>query len=175
VQNVILLSHLDQIITLKRHWNREEHCTELCKCDPVCHSMREDHFAQGIAKLPAEGNQWCLVCVQLTPANLTTLEIACKSGGLDWDTQGLHFTWVRRCKDANSPAIIHFKQQAVITQDHSFDLGAAVAYHTRISTDFFGGVPGGDSTTSPIVDSVPRQDMKKHSKPRLRLGVPQKK
>jgi len=136
-QYCIALTPFADLIKVARHWDRDLKQTVLCTCEGGCHSRREDYFAAGLAKLPAEGMQFAVVTLQFTPANLSTLEIGMRSAGHDWETKGMGFTWIRRGKDPNSPAIVMFKQLHQVGAEHGFDLAAAILYHLRIATDFF--------------------------------------
>jgi len=175
LQYCICLSAFERMLKIARHWDKDTRSTVLCQCEGGCHSRREDYFAAGMAKLPAEGLQFVLVTLQFTPANLSSLEIAMRSAGHDWETVGMGFTWQRRGKDANSPAIVQFKQLHKLSEPHAFDLPASVMYHLRISTDFFR-----ESVNSPpaIPDAEIVKEMfaakdraaEREKKPRVPLG-----
>jgi len=174
-QYCIALTPFADLIKVARHWDRELHQTVLCTCEGGCYSRREDFFAAGLAKLPAEGMQFAMVTLQLTPANLSTLEIGMRSAGHEWETKGMGFTWIRRGKDPNSPAIVMFKQLHQVGAEHTFDLAAAILYHLRIATDFFSKIPGKEVTgevdaalTSPQEKSAAMTGRNK--KPRVPLG-----
>jgi len=142
-QYCVILTPFADLIKISRHWDKDARTTVLCTCEGGCYSRREDYFAEGLVKLPAEGNQFAMVTLQLTPANISTLEIGMRSAGHEWETRGLGFTWIRRGKDPNSPAIVMFKMLHQVSNDHGFDVAAAVLYHCRIATDFFSKTSAG--------------------------------
>jgi len=174
-QYIICLTPFEKLVKIARHWDRELKQTVLCECPGGCHSRREDWFACGLAKLPAEGQQFAVVTLQFTPANLSTLEIGMRSAGHQWNTRGMGFTWMRRGKDANSPAIVQFKMIHQVGTDDYCDVPAAVLYHLRIATDFFSRTTSENSTEDSTQATI-NSDLtipparSRNDKPRVPLG-----
>jgi len=175
-QYCVCLTPFQNLVKIARHWDKELRQTVLCECEGGCYSRREDFFAAGLVKLPAEGMQYAMVTLQLTPANLSTLEIGMRSAGHEWETRGMGFTWMRRGKDPNSPAIVMFKMLHQVGAEHGFDVPAAVLYHLRIATDFFSRTPPansvpGDLSASINGDQILNPMKTRNEKPRVPKGT----
>lgn len=182
VKKIIIVTPVELMVRVRRHWNAQEHRRRLCECQPECDTSATDTFAtvyEWVGPLTWEQRVWAIpeACFATLQREVIFRRKTNELAGTKWA--------VKRNGEGPSSRIIPIYDGAGTCKSKGFDLHSAVQSITQISVSFFGKVstepecPNIDQIVTPIrarIGSMPRgESSSSNGKPRLPLGKPQKK
>jgi len=128
-------------IQVRRHWNKERGCTEVCTCEPSCDSMREDYFTGALLFIPGgqEGEQvFEQVVLHCTEQTVRSAYTSMRTHRDDGDLAGA-ILCLQRVGGGSGRVCVVSTSRSVLTDNRPrIDVAGVVASRLRITTDFFG-------------------------------------
>jgi len=159
-------------VQVRRQWNKDRSCTEVCECEPACQSMREDYFTGALMFLPGGDpgeqvmEQVVLHCTEQTVRSAYTLLRMHRDDG---DLAGVVLC-LQRVGGGSGRVTVITCERAVLTDARPrIDVGAVVQARLRMSTDFFGKKFDADDEP-PSVNAVIPPLRSREEKPRVPKG-----
>jgi len=168
----LITSLATERLQVRRHWNKERACTEVCECEPSCQSMREDYFTGALMFLPGGDpseqvmEQVVLHCTEQTVRSAyTTLRMHRDDG----DLAGVVLCLQRVGGGSGRVTVIACERAVLTDQRPRIDVSGVVAARLRLSTDFFGKRFDADEDL-PSVNAVIPPARSRNDKPRIPKG-----
>jgi len=159
-------------VQVRRHWNKERSCTEVCDCEPACQSMREDYFTGALMFLPGGGvdeqvmEQVVLHCTEQTVRGVYTYLRMHRDDG---DLAGT-VVCLQRVGGGSGRVTVISAERAVLTDNRPrIDVAGVVQARLRLSTDFFGQKFDADED-APHINAVVPPARSRSDKPRIDKG-----
>jgi len=137
----LITSLVTERIQVRRHWNKDRGCTEVCTCEPACDSMREDYFTGALLFLPGgeEGEQVMeQVVLHCTEQTVRSAYNVLRTHRDDGDLAGA-ILCLQRVGGGSGRVCVVSTSRGVLTDSRpKIDVAGVVAARLRITTDFFG-------------------------------------
>ena len=137
---LVILSELCCVISVKRHWDEARACTVPCECVGPCQSQRLDRFMEALARVgPTLWEERVLVLAADGWASLERSMVA--KGKVDLQVRGARCI-LRRTGDKRNGRTSCEYQDHVVSIPQGFDLPGAMRSSLGIAADFFGDSEG---------------------------------
>lgn len=137
----IVTSLATERVQVRRHWNKELGCTEVCQCEPACQTCRDDYFTGALYLMQVGENneqsaeQVVLHCTEQTVRSAYNLMRMRRDDG---DLAGT-LLCLQRVGGGNGRVSVVSVERARLTDSRPvIDVAGVVQARLRLSTDFFG-------------------------------------
>ena len=170
---VIIVSRLEDVVSVVRHYDPELSKTVPCTCTGPCYSQRLDRF---LAVLYRAGPTIWDERVMILPAQawFSLISSAVARNLTHDDLVGMR-CMLRRVGPTSTGRVSCVVQDRVKAPPAGFNLVAAVRNSTGIAADFFGDSDGSHPSTDNPPTLPIRSDQPCPPKPKVDLGKPQRK
>jgi len=159
-------------VQVRRHWNKERACTEVCSCEPACQTMREDYFTGALMLLPggdADEQVMEQVVLHCTEQTVRSAYTALRMHRDDGDLAGT-ILCLQRVGGGSGRVTVVAVERAVLTSNRPrIDVAGVVQARLRLSTDFF-GQRFDDDSDAPHINAVIPPARSRNDKPRVAKG-----
>jgi len=139
-QEVLILSRLDRVVSVKRHWSEDKQQTAPCECTQPCSSQRLDRFCESLVRVGPTLWEERLLVLPADAWNCLERTLILK-GVASLETAGARCI-LRRSGDKRNGRTSCEYQDTVRNVPEGFNLVAAMRSSAGIAADFFGDSEG---------------------------------